>query len=171
MGTLPWPLMGDDTVRHLVLSGYHLLHYSAFARAFMAAMLTHLDVLLEENTRPSLPPPSNLVDVQLMDVICASWDRVPSNRPSFEKIERDLQRLRVVPSAQNVNLRTFDTEEHTPPVVGRDAQNSHISSLPTSQSSEGQPDNAAPQRPHTIYGITPILPNVLPTHHDLQSTQ
>ena len=42
MGDLPWPFMDDDAVRHLVLSGYHLLHYSAVARVFMVVMLTRL---------------------------------------------------------------------------------------------------------------------------------
>ena len=41
--------------------------------------------------RPSLPP-SNLLNGQLMAVICASWDRVPSNRPSFEQIARELEK-------------------------------------------------------------------------------
>lgn len=41
MGALPWPLIDDDTVRHLVLSGYPLLHYSADC-VFMGIMLIHL---------------------------------------------------------------------------------------------------------------------------------
>jgi hypothetical protein len=53
-----------------------------------------------------------------MDVICASWDRVSSNRPSFELIAREVKRLRVVLSAQNINLQTFDTEKPIPPVAG-----------------------------------------------------
>ena len=32
MGALPWPLTDDSTVRHLVLSGYPLLHYSVFSK-------------------------------------------------------------------------------------------------------------------------------------------
>ena len=40
--------------------------------------------------RPSLPP-SSLANDQLMNVIRASWDRVPSNRPSFEQIARELK--------------------------------------------------------------------------------
>ena len=39
MGALPWPLMDDDAVRRLVLSGYLLLHYSVSACFFIA--LTH----------------------------------------------------------------------------------------------------------------------------------
>jgi hypothetical protein len=43
--------------------------------------------------RPSLPP-SNLVNNQLMNVITASWDRDPSNRPSFEQIAHKLKKQR-----------------------------------------------------------------------------
>ena len=46
-----------------------------------------------------------------MDVICASWDRIPSKRPSFEQIASEVGRLRAVRSAQNINLQTFDTQE------------------------------------------------------------
>ncbi|KAF8268212.1 kinase-like domain-containing protein, partial [Lactarius quietus] len=63
MGALPWPLMDDNAVRHFVLN---------------------------KDGRPSLSP-SNLVSGHLMDVIRASWDRVPSKRPPFEKIARDLK--------------------------------------------------------------------------------
>ncbi|KAH9008295.1 kinase-like domain-containing protein [Lactarius deliciosus] len=65
-GALPWPLMDDDAVRHFVLN---------------------------ENMRPSLPS-SNLVNGQLMNVIRASWDTVPSNRPSFKQTARDLKKQR-----------------------------------------------------------------------------
>ena len=41
--------------------------------------------------RPSLPR-SNLVNGQFMNVIRTSWDRVPSNRPSFEQITRELKK-------------------------------------------------------------------------------
>jgi len=63
-GTLPWPLMDDDAVRHFVLT---------------------------ENMRPSLPP-SYLTSGPLMDVIRSSWDYLPSNRPSFEQIARDIKK-------------------------------------------------------------------------------
>ena len=41
--------------------------------------------------RPSLPG-INLASGQLKTVICASWDRVSSNRPSFEQIARELEK-------------------------------------------------------------------------------
>jgi serine/threonine protein kinase len=34
MGALPWPFVDDDTVRHIVLSGYPLLHYPVFCLRF-----------------------------------------------------------------------------------------------------------------------------------------
>jgi hypothetical protein len=43
--------------------------------------------------RPELPP-SNLVNSQLISVIHASWDRDPSNRPSFEQISHKLKKQR-----------------------------------------------------------------------------
>ena len=43
MGALPWPLMDDDAVRRLVLSGYPLLHYSTTC-VFVGVMLTHLSL-------------------------------------------------------------------------------------------------------------------------------
>ncbi|KAH9008297.1 kinase-like domain-containing protein, partial [Lactarius deliciosus] len=78
MGALPWPLMDDDAVRHFVLN---------------------------ENMRPSLPP-SNLVNGQLMNVIRASWDTVPSNRPSFKQSARELNKQR----AENIDPPTFDIQ-------------------------------------------------------------
>ena len=40
-----------------------------------------------------------------------SWDRVPSKRPSFEQIASEIERLRAVRSAQNINLQTLETQE------------------------------------------------------------
>ena len=34
MGALPWQFVDDDTVRHLVLSAYPLLHYPVFCLPF-----------------------------------------------------------------------------------------------------------------------------------------
>lgn len=65
-GALPWPLMDDDAVRHFVLI---------------------------ENMRPPLPP-SSFSSGPLMTIIRSSWDFIPSHRPSFEKITRDIKKLR-----------------------------------------------------------------------------
>lgn len=75
--------------------------------------------------RPSLPP-SNFVPGQLMNIIRASWDRIPSNRPSFEVIARDLRKQRTEwRSAQGFNSPMFDTPNPTPLVAEWDAQNPH----------------------------------------------
>ena len=58
---------------------------------------------LDENMRPSLPSPSDLVNDQLLNVIRASWDRFPSNRPSFEQIVFELKTQR---ARRNFNLET-----------------------------------------------------------------
>ncbi|KAI9457475.1 hypothetical protein BJY52DRAFT_1223837 [Lactarius psammicola] len=99
MGALPWPLMDDEAVRRFVLN---------------------------DNMRPSLPP-SNLLNGQLMNVIRASWDRVPSNRPSFEKIARELKKQRAEWSAQSINSPAFDTPKPIPLILEWDAQSPHRS--------------------------------------------
>ena len=100
MGALPWPFMDDYAVRHSVLSGYLLSFCSAFS-------VTNENVPgLDENMRPSLPPPSNLVNDQLMNVIRASWDRFPSNRPSFEQIACELKKQCAGRNSRNSNLQT-----------------------------------------------------------------
>ncbi|KAA1466979.1 hypothetical protein DENSPDRAFT_63475 [Dentipellis sp. KUC8613] len=66
-GTLPWPLMDDDAVRHLVLV---------------------------ENMRPSLPL-THLTNSGLTDIVQACWVRTAANRPSFAEIAKRVKRLRV----------------------------------------------------------------------------
>jgi abelson tyrosine-protein kinase 1/abelson tyrosine-protein kinase 2 len=46
-----------------------------------------------ENMRPPLPP-SSFSYGPLMTTIRSSWDFVPSHRPSFEKIARDVKKMR-----------------------------------------------------------------------------
>ncbi|KAI0049057.1 hypothetical protein FA95DRAFT_1538888 [Auriscalpium vulgare] len=65
-GALPWPLMDDDAVRHLVIN---------------------------DNIRPSLPLTA-LSRTALGDIVHRCWDRNPQVRPSFEKIAQDIKRLR-----------------------------------------------------------------------------
>ena len=48
---------------------------------------------LVENMRPSLPP-SSFSCGPLMTIIHSSWDFIPSHRPSFEKIARDIKKTR-----------------------------------------------------------------------------
>lgn len=120
MGALPWPLMDDDAVRHFVLN---------------------------DNMRPSLPP-SSLIPGQLMNTIRSSWDRVPSNRPSFEKIARELKKQRAEWSAQSVNSPTFDTPRAVPLVVEWDAQNPHRSHHSPDILPRPLPGDSSPVTPH-----------------------
>jgi abelson tyrosine-protein kinase 1 len=52
--------------------------------------------------RPSLPP-SPLTNSPLMNVIRTSWDAIPSNRPSFEQIARDIKKQRTERSIQGLS--------------------------------------------------------------------
>jgi hypothetical protein len=101
MGALPWPLTEDSTVRHLVLSEYPLLHYSTFSDSY-GGWHSFLGVSPDKNMRPELPP-SNLVGGHLINIICLSWDRVPSKRPSFDEIVRGLKKQRAGWSANNID--------------------------------------------------------------------
>ena len=120
MGTLPWPLMDDSAVRHFVLSAYQPLRYSF--SSFLVTLFCP-----DQNMRPSLPP--NLISGYLVDVIHTSWDRMPSKRPSFEKIARDLKIQRASGSSHLLGAAVADT---TPPAVGK--------TLPTSCTSTRSPN-------------------------------
>ena len=58
-----------------------------------------------------------------MNVIRASWDRIPSNRPSFEKIVHDLKKQGSEWSFQSPNLSIPDTPKTIPVVDEWDSQN------------------------------------------------
>ena len=59
-----------------------------------------------------------------MNIIRASWDRIPSNRPSFEKIVHDLKKQGSEWSFQSPNLSIPDTPKIIPVVDEWDSQNS-----------------------------------------------
>jgi hypothetical protein len=44
-----------------------------------------------------------------MNVIRASWNLVPSSRPSFEHIAREVKKLRTEQSVQSINSQMVDT--------------------------------------------------------------
>jgi abelson tyrosine-protein kinase 1 len=58
--------------------------------------------------RPSLPP-SSLSSGPLMDIIRSSWDSLPSHRPSFEQIAREIKKMR------GERLNTFPTADSPKP--------------------------------------------------------
>lgn len=90
-GALPWPLMDDDAVRRFVLI---------------------------ENMRPPLPP-SSFSCGPLMTIIRSSWDFIPSHRPSFEKITRDIKKLRAE------RLNTFPSGDSPKPAPLLDQWGAH----------------------------------------------
>lgn len=61
-----------------------------------------------------------------MNLIRASWDHVPSKRPSFEEIAHQAEKQREERSAQSVKSQMFDTPMLVPVVAGWDVQNPHI---------------------------------------------
>ncbi|KAH9924941.1 hypothetical protein B0H21DRAFT_886279 [Amylocystis lapponica] len=65
-GSVPWPMADDDAVRHFVL---------------------------KENMRPEMPL-TRIWSMQLAEILGACWHRIPSMRPSFAKIDQDVQQLR-----------------------------------------------------------------------------
>ena len=58
-----------------------------------------------------------------MNVIRTSWDRIPLNRPSFEKIVHDLKKQGSEWSFQSPNLSISDTPKTIPVVDEWDSQN------------------------------------------------
>jgi abelson tyrosine-protein kinase 1/abelson tyrosine-protein kinase 2 len=58
--------------------------------------------------RPSLPP-SSLSSGPLMNIIRSSWDPLPSNRPPFEQIAREIKKMRAE------RLSTFPTADSPKP--------------------------------------------------------
>jgi hypothetical protein len=117
-GALPWPLMDDDAVRRFVLSAYPVHSLSLISTLRVSVTL----VSPAENMRPSLPP-SHLTSGPLMDTIRSSWDPLPSNRPSFEQIARDMKKLRAGRSAQSLHALVGDSPKPTPILDQWEAQN------------------------------------------------
>jgi abelson tyrosine-protein kinase 1 len=63
---------------------------------------------LVENMRPPLPP-SSFSYGPLMTIIRSSWDFIPSRRPSFEKVSRDIKKMRAE------RLNTFSSGDSPKP--------------------------------------------------------
>ena len=87
-----------------------------------------------------------------MDVIRLSWDQIPPNRPSFDKIARDIKELRAERSTQNLSTPSSDSPKHPPILTQWGAQNPYPhhspdilpSPLPGSVSSAGHQNSAFP---------------------------
>ncbi|KAH9985258.1 hypothetical protein BJV77DRAFT_1084863 [Russula vinacea] len=122
-GSLPWPLADDDAVWRFVLN---------------------------ENKRPPLPP-SSLSGGPLMNIIRSSWDPLPSNRPSFEQIARDIKKMRAE------RLNTFPAGDSPKP--GRildqwEAQNPHRPHHSPDMLPQCLPDGGPPAMPVNNLHIT-----------------
>ena len=74
--------------------------------------------------RPSLPP-TPLTNGPLMNVIRTSWDQFPANRPSFEQIALDVQKLCAERSAQSLFAPPFDSPNPSPILDQWNAQSPH----------------------------------------------
>ena len=83
MGRMPWPLMDDESVRHLVLS-----------MSFPLSCVTELDIgFSEDDSRPAIPP-GRFSTQDLQDLLRMSWHTNPAMRPNFTNIVKELRRQR-----------------------------------------------------------------------------
>lgn len=104
----------------------------------------------DENKRPPLPP-SSLSGGPLMNIIRSSWDPLPSNRPSFEQIARDIKKMRAE------RLNTFPAGDSPKP--GRildqwEAQNPHRPHHSPDMLPQFLPDGGPPAMPVNNLHIT-----------------
>lgn len=88
MGRVPWSLVGDDSVRHFVLSTCWCCH--CFTCAHHSTP--------EENSRPLIPitpytKPGEGAELQELMRNC--WHRDPKVRPEFSTIVKDLKSMRL----------------------------------------------------------------------------
>lgn len=84
MGRVPWPLMDDSTVRHIVLrKSWHICRSS-----------TDANPNSDDNTRPPTPRNSRFNTPGLQDILRACWNSNPNDRPPFYRVARDLKLLR-----------------------------------------------------------------------------
>src|SRR6266478_4813216 len=71
-----------------------------------------------ENMRPPIPP-SSFSSGPLMDIIRSCWDFLPSRRPSFEKIARDIKKM------HSERLNTFPSGDSPKPAPLLDQWGAH----------------------------------------------
>ncbi|KDQ49984.1 hypothetical protein JAAARDRAFT_186654 [Jaapia argillacea MUCL 33604] len=91
-GKMPWGVLDDDTVRHLVL---------------------------EKHSRPALHS-NRVATKELLNLIRKCWDQNPASRPHFSRVTEEIWEIRVktgsadpnVPSPPNHTLDVFAEERH-----------------------------------------------------------
>lgn len=84
-GALPWAMADDDAVRHFVL------RESPYLARRTACIVTYPPI--GEDMRPE-PPLQRLWSTQLSEILHSCWNRDPSLRPPFTKIDQAVQTLR-----------------------------------------------------------------------------
>src|SRR6266849_2593764 len=100
---------------------------------------------LVENMRPPLPP-SSLSCGPLMDVIRSSWDFTPSRRPSFERIARDIKKMRAE------RLNTFPSGDSPKPAPLLDQWGVHYP-----YHTHHSPDTLPQPLPNSVTPTTPVM--------------
>ncbi|CAL1697553.1 unnamed protein product [Somion occarium] len=94
-GALPWPMADDDAVRHFVL----------------------------KNMRPAIPL-QPVWNMELAEILRQCWHRSPVHRPSFAKIDAEIQQLRTkysgdfrdTPLASTLDLEYDPLKRKSPPM-------------------------------------------------------
>lgn len=101
-----------------------------------------------ENMRPPLPP-SSFSSGPLLTIIRSSWDFIPSHRPSFEKITRDIKKLRAE------HLNTFPSGDSPKPAPLRDQWGAH-----DPYRTHHSPDILPQSLPTSGPPVTPLMDNL-----------
>ena len=101
-----------------------------------------------ENMRPPLPP-SSFSCGPLMTTIRSSWDYIPSHRPSFDKVARDIKKMRAE------RLNTFSSGDSPRPAPLLD-QWGALYPYPTHHS----PDILPQPLPNSGSPVTPPMDNI-----------
>jgi abelson tyrosine-protein kinase 1 len=101
-----------------------------------------------ENMRPPLPP-SSFSYGPLMTIIRSSWDFIPSHRPSFEKVARDIKKLRAE------RLNTFPSGDSPKPTPLLDRWGAHYP-----YRTHHSPDILPQPLPNSGPPATPLMDNL-----------
>ncbi|THH10883.1 hypothetical protein EW145_g1036 [Phellinidium pouzarii] len=152
-GALPWTMVDDENFRHLVL---------------------------EENKHPPITSPN--ISKGILDVVESCWARDPLNRPTFQKVVRELKQLGLdkyhsSPSSNSPYLgeksMLFD-EDHKrkqspdmkPVALPRDSEeNELVHRRPTSTHSSPGP-STPPGHPSKLAPVIPMQRIITPIHEE-----
>ncbi|KAF5362649.1 hypothetical protein D9758_009617 [Tetrapyrgos nigripes] len=154
MGRLPWPLMDDDTVRHVVL---------------------------HEKSRPHIPSTRfSTQDVQ--DLLRRCWASDPFDRPSFSEVARDLKLLRRNAGYNSEDVQSPRVpdwaDRDRSPQISRPSPDMHPIPLPGSSprdtgynlSTSPQSSDAASFRTARDLSLSPTFPSLLSHREETVTT-